>query len=126
MAYSRRRVNHMWKVRIICLLVLAAAAWAQSAPVITNYTNGVPGDNLYGPGTFLIIFGTFVPESAGRDYTISVGGASGGINVAANGVFIAATIPATAAAGPTTLVITYQGLASNALPITIAALAPEI
>jgi uncharacterized protein (TIGR03437 family) len=110
---------------MVCLFLGATAAWAQG-PKITNFTTGVPGDNLYGPGTFLIILGTFTTPSAGRDYTITVGGQSSGINVAANGVFIAADIPANAAPGPTTLVITYQGQASNALPITIAALAPEI
>jgi uncharacterized protein (TIGR03437 family) len=111
--------------RLVLLSLLSGTAWAQ-APTITNFTNGVPGDNLYGPGTFLIILGTFSTPTAGRDYTITVGGATSGINVAANGVFIAATIPANAAAGSTTLVITYQGQASNALPITIAPLAPEM
>ena len=113
----------MRKSGLFALLLFAAAAWAQ-APHITSFTNGVPGDNLYGPGTFLIIFGTFTPESAGRDYTITVGGQTTGINVAFDGVFIGATIPPTAPPGATSLVITYLGLPSNALPIIIAKLAP--
>jgi uncharacterized protein (TIGR03437 family) len=114
----------MRKRNLSALLLFATTAWAQ-APQITSFTNSVPGDNLYGPGTFLIIFGTFVPESAGRDYTITVGGQTTGINVAVDGVFIAATIPPATPPGATSLVITYLGQPSNALPITIAPLAPE-
>ena len=106
-------------------LVFFSIKLCAQAPTITAYSNGVPGDTLYGPGTSLIIFGTFTTPSAGRDYTITVGGQSSGINVAANGVFIAATIPGNAAPGPSNLVISYLGQASNTLPITITAPAPE-
>lgn len=115
----------MLKYAFIAGLLFTGVVWAQ-APVISGYETGVPGDTTYGPGTTLLILGTFTSPSAGRDYSITVGGQTGGINVAANAVFITATIPATAAAGATTLVITYQGQASNALPITLQALAPEI
>ncbi len=115
----------MWNKALISAVLFAAGAWAQ-APVITSYETGVPGNTTYAPGTTLIIFGTFVSPSAGRDYTITVGGQIGGINFAGNAVFIAATIPVNASAGATTLVITYRGQASNALPITLQAIAPEI
>ncbi len=115
----------MCRERLVGLLLFASAAWAQT-PVITNFATGVPGNTVYGPGTTLIIFGTFTYPSAGRDYTITVGGQTTGINFAGNAVFIEATIPVTTPAGATTLVITYQGRASNALPITVNAIAPQI
>ncbi len=115
----------MRKSIFIGLTWFALGVWAQ-APKITGFTTGVPGDTTYGPGTFLIIFGTFAHPSAGRDYTITAGGQTSGINVAANAVFIAANIPSNAAPGPTNLVITYLGQASNPLPITIAPVAPAI
>jgi uncharacterized protein (TIGR03437 family) len=114
----------MRKGSLIALLLFAPAALAQ-APQITSFTTGVPGDILYGPGTFLIIFGTFTTPSAGDDYTITVGGQTTGINVAFSGAFIHATIPSTTPPGATSLVITYLGQPSNALPITITPLAPE-
>lgn len=109
---------------IALLITLAAGAWAQ-APKITAVITTGPKDTWFGPGSLVYIYGTFTPQSAGRDYTITVGGQSGGINVADNGVFITAPIPANAPPGNQTLVVTYLGQASNALPITIAPLAPE-
>jgi uncharacterized protein (TIGR03437 family) len=104
---------------------MAAAAWAQ-APVITSYTTAIAGVTTYGPGTALYILGTFVPQSAGRDYTITIGGQTTGINVADGADFITATIPPTTPAGATTLVITYQGQPSNALPITVGLPVPQL
>lgn len=109
---------------VFALLFVTASAVAQP-PKITGFVNFATLDTNVGPGSELVIYGTFATPSAGRDYTIIVGGQSGGINVAADGVYILATVPATAPAGAQTLVITYQGQASNALPINIAALAPE-
>jgi uncharacterized protein (TIGR03437 family) len=109
----------MRKDRISCLLVFAAASWAQ-APIITSFTTDVPGATAtIGAGTTIYILGTFVEHSAGRDYTITVGGQTGGINVEDAATYITATIPPTTPAGATTLAVTYQGQASNALPITI-------
>ena len=111
--------------KILFLMTFAAAAWAQ-APVITSYTVAIPGVTTIGPGTEIYILGTFVLHSAGRDYTITVGGQTGGINVADGSDFISATIPATTPAGATTLVVTYQGQASNAIPITIGVPQPQL
>lgn len=105
--------------------VFAAAALAQ-APKITGFLNMATLDNHYGPGSELVIYGTYQTPTAGRDYTITVGGVSGGINVAADGVFILATIPPTAPAGDTTLTISYLGAQSNALPIHVDPLDPEL
>ena len=107
------------------LLFTGFSASAQSVPTITSVYTFALHDEAYGPGTEVVILGTFVPQSAGRDYTITVGGQTTGINVAANGVFILATIPPNASPGPTNLIITYHGQASNALPVKIAANAPE-
>ncbi len=115
----------MRKEGIVSLLVFASAAWAQ-APVITSYTTAVPGVTTFGPGTVIYILGSFVEHSAGRDYTITVGGQTGGINVEDAATYITATIPPTAPAGPASLVITYQGHASNALPITIGVPTPQL
>ena len=115
----------MRKDRISLLLVFAAAAWAQ-APVITGFTTDVPGVTTIGPGTAIYILGTFVAHSAGRDYTITVGGQTGGINVEDAATYITATIPAATPAGATTLVVTYQGQTSNALPITIGVPTPQL
>jgi uncharacterized protein (TIGR03437 family) len=109
---------------LFTLLFLTAAAVAQP-PKITSFVNSATLDTNFGPGSGLVILGTFTPHSAGRDYTITVGGQTTGINVAADGVFILATVPPTAPAGAQTLVITYLGQSSNALPINLAALAPE-
>src|SRR5580704_10277875 len=111
--------------RIICSLAFAAAGWAQ-APVITGFTTDVPGVTVVGPGTAIYILGNFVLHSAGRDYTITVGGQSGGINVEDAATYISATIPTATPAGPTTLVVTYQGQASNAIPITIGVPQPQL
>ena len=110
---------------IVAFALVAGAAWGQ-APVITSFVTFANLDNNFGPGTELVIFGSFTANTAGRDYTITVGSTTGGINVAANAKFIAATIPPSTPPGPTTLTITYLGAVSNALPITIAAPAPEI
>jgi uncharacterized protein (TIGR03437 family) len=110
---------------LIAFLFLAVSAWGQ-APVITGFVTFAQLDSNFGPGSELVIFGKFTTPSAGRNYTITVGGQTTGINVATNGVFILATIPPNTPAGNQTLVITYLGSPSNALPITIAALAPEI
>ncbi|MBV9769429.1 MAG: hypothetical protein JOZ32_07650 [Bryobacterales bacterium] len=104
--------------RTLLLMLFAPALWAQ-APVITSFTTDIPGVTAVGPGTEIYILGTFTPHSAGRDYTITVGGQTGGINVADGADFISATIPAATPAGATTLVVTYQGQTSNAIPITI-------
>jgi uncharacterized protein (TIGR03437 family) len=111
--------------RIIWLLVFGAAAWAQ-APVITSFTTDIPGVTAVGPGTEIYILGTFVTHAAGRDFTITVGGQTGGINVADAATYISATIPPSTPAGATSLVITYQGQASNPLPITIGVPVPQL
>jgi len=110
---------------VAAALLADFAVSAQPVPSITYVYTLALQDETFGPGTEVVILGTFVPESAGRDYTITAGGATTGINVAANGVFILATIPPTASPGPTNLIITYNGQPSNALPIKIAANAPE-
>lgn len=106
-------------------VLFAAPAWCQ-APVINSYTTAITGVTAIGPGTEIYILGTFTPHSAGRDYTITVGGQTGGINVADGAQFISATIPVATPAGATTLAITYQGQASNALPITISLPQPQL
>ena len=72
---------------IFLIMMLTPAAWAQ-APVISSVTTDVPGVTAIGPGTEIYIIGTFVPQSAGRDYTITVGGQTSGINVADAGTYI--------------------------------------
>ena len=113
-------------MRTLLLSILFAAAGQAAAPLITSFTTGIPGETVPGPGAQIAILGSFVPQSAGRDYTITVGGVSGGINFAAGADYIVATIPPTTPAGATTLVVTYQGQASNAIPITIAVPQPQL
>jgi uncharacterized protein (TIGR03437 family) len=83
-------------------------------------------DHNFAPGTSVIVFGTFARPAAGRDFSINVGSASGGINVAAGTEYILATIPITAPSGSQPLTISYQGQVSNALTINVSPLAPEI
>lgn len=112
--------------KILLLAVFAApVTWAQ-APVITSFTTDIPGVTKIGPGTEIYILGTFTPHSAGRDYSITVGGQSGGINVADGADFISATIPAGTPAGATSLTVTYLGQTSNAIPITIGVPVPQL
>jgi hypothetical protein len=122
--HSRRRRDCMIQRVFFALLFLTASAVAQP-PKIAGFVNFATLDTNFGPESELVIYGTFTTPSAGRDYSITVGGQSGGINIAADGLYILATIPPTAPAGAQTLVITYQGQASNALSINVAALAPE-
>lgn len=115
MSFSR------WLIGLCCCGISSA----QTAPVITHVvTSGLLDTNFAG-GSEVYIFGTFAFEGAGRDYTISVGNASGGINVAATTQFIIAAIPMAAPTGQQSLTVTYQGKASNSIPITINAAAPE-
>ncbi len=110
-----------WLVGSCCCCI----ASAQTAPVITHVvTLGLLDTNFAG-GSEVYVFGTFAFQGAGRDYTISVGNVSGGINVAATTQFIIATIPMAAPTGQQSLTVTYQGKASNSIPITIDAAAPE-
>jgi uncharacterized protein (TIGR03437 family) len=95
-------------------------------PKITSFVTLATLDNHIGPGSELVIFGNFTSPSAGRDYTITVGGQTTGINVAAGATLILATVPPTAPPGSQTLVISYLGQASNGLPIQVAAMAPEM
>ena len=110
--------------RIALLLLFGVSAWAQSPKITTVVTTG-PHDAWFAPGSLVYVYGTFAPQSVPGDYSITVGGQSGAINVAYNATLISATIPINAPTGNQTLLVTYQGQASNALPITIAPLAPE-
>jgi uncharacterized protein (TIGR03437 family) len=112
------------KFNILCMAVIAGSAWGQS-PTITHVVTTGLLDTSFGPGTEVYIYGTFPSPAAGRDFTIDVGGQSGGINIADNALFITAKIPLTAPTGAQSLTVTYQGQSSNALPVTIAAYAPE-
>ena len=114
----------MRKYLIAIVLLHAGQARAQ-APVITGAVTAGDLDTYFGPGTTIYIYGTFAQFAAGRDFTISVGGASGGIQAADNTLFITAQIPINAPAGLQNLVVTYQGQPSNPLPITMNAVAPE-
>jgi uncharacterized protein (TIGR03437 family) len=84
-----------------------------------------PHDKWFGPGSMVYLYGTFAPQSSAVDYTITVGGQPGAVNNVYNTLLISATLPTNVAAGDQTLVVTYQGQPSNAVPITIAPLAPE-
>lgn len=109
---------------VLLLLLFGVSAWAQ-APKITAIVTTGPHDSWFAPGSQIYIYGTFAPQSAIADYTITVGGQSGSVNAAYNTLLISATIPINAPQGNQTLVVTYQGQASNTVPITIVPLAPE-
>jgi uncharacterized protein (TIGR03437 family) len=94
--------------------------------VITDVITSGPRDHMFAPGTTVYILGTFPSPAAGRDFSITVGGQTGGINVADTSGFITAPIPINTPAGPTTLTVTWQGQTSNGFPVTIQSLAPEI
>ena len=111
--------------RFIYLILLAGSALAQS-PTITDVITSGPRDHTFAPGTSVYILGSFTRQSAGRDYTVTVGGQSGGINVADDAYFITAPIPITAPTGSQMLTVTYQGHVSNSYPVTILPIAPEI
>ncbi len=110
---------------LIIFLFVAVTLFGQ-APVITDVYTFSLQDHNFAPGTELVVIGTFVLHGAGRDFSINVGGVSGGINVAFNSAFILATIPINAPSGAQPLTISYQGQVSNALTITVSPLAPEI
>ena len=68
----------MLKFNILCMAVIAGSAWGQS-PTITHVVTTGLLDTSFGPGTEVYIYGTFPSPAAGRDFTIDVGGQSGGI-----------------------------------------------
>ena len=110
-----------WGRAAACGILWAAAsgaAFGQTAPQITDVVNGALFDHRFAPSSYILIYGIFT-HGAGRDYSISVGGVSSGINVEANSYFLTAQIPATAPLGSQTLTVTYQGVESNAFPVTI-------
>ncbi len=110
------------------LLCSALGALSQSptnAPQINSVFTAALNDTSFGPGTGIVVLGAFPPRSATQDYTMTVAGQTTGITLAGNAVFLLATIPANASPGLTTLVITYQGQSSNALPLNVATLAPQ-
>ena len=104
-------------------MLCATGAFAQSLSVTRVLNSGI-GDTNLAPLTTAYIYGTF-PKGAGRDFTITVGGQTGPINVADGTGWLTATIPANAPLGATTLTVNYQGARSNAFPITLNAYAPE-
>jgi len=106
-------------------LVFAGIAWSQNVTITDVITTG-PMDHTFAPGASVYILGSFPSPAAGRDFTVTVGGQTGGINVADTTDFITAPIPINAPTGPTTLTVTWQGKTSNAFPLTILPLAPEI
>ena len=110
---------------IILLAFFAGLGWTQTL-VITDVITSGPRDHQFAPGTTVYILGTFPSPAAGRDFSVNVGGQSGGINVADTADFITAPIPINTPAGPTTLTVSWQGQTSNAFPLTIAPIAPEI
>jgi uncharacterized protein (TIGR03437 family) len=109
---------------IVLFTLFSAAAWAQ-APKITAVVTTGPHDTWFAPGSTVYVYGTFAPQSAVADYSITVGGQTGAVNVAYNTLLISATLPINVPTGSQTLAVTYQGQTSNALPITISPLAPE-
>jgi uncharacterized protein (TIGR03437 family) len=110
---------------LIFSLVFAGIACGQTLTVTDVITTG-PMDRNFAPGTTVYILGSFPHPAAGRDFSITVGGQTGGINVAAAANLLTAPIPIGTPAGSTTLTVTWQGKTSNAFPVTISALAPEI
>src|SRR5579863_7467255 len=104
---------------------LSGGAFAQTAPQITDVVNAALFDHRLAPSSPIFIYGIFT-HGAGRDYSVSVGGVSGGIDVEANSYFLAAHIPATAPLGSQTLTVSYQGVESNAFPMTILPYALEL
>lgn len=117
--------NAMKKLILLFSTILAVNGWAQSLS-ITDVTTTGPRDHNFAPGTNIYVLGSFPHPAAGRDFSITVGGQTGGINVAATAALLIATIPIGTPAGQTTLTVSWQGRTSNAFPITISAMAPEI
>lgn len=112
--------------KVILLFAAFSGIGSAQTLAITDVITSGPRDHLYAPGTTVYILGTFPSPAAGRDFSITVGGQTGGINVADTAGFITAPIPINTPAGPTTLTVSWQGQTSNAFPLTILALAPEI
>src|SRR5487761_773548 len=117
-----------WRRAAAYALFWAAAsggAFAQTAPRIADVVNGALFDHRLAPSSYIFIYGVFT-HGAGRDYSISVGGVSSGIDVEANSYFLAAQIPATAPLGSQTLPVSYLGVESNGFPVTILPSALEL
>lgn len=108
---------------IIGISMFAANLLAQT-PVITKVLNAGIGDTSFAPLSIVYIYGSF-PAGQARDFSITVGGVAGYVNVANSTGYITAVLPPGAPLGQQPLVISYQGNNSAPYPITLAAYAPE-
>ena len=80
-------------------LLFVGAAWSQSLTITDVITTG-PMDHTFAPGASVYILGSFPSPAAGRDFSVTVGGQTGGINVADTADFITAPIPINAPSVP--------------------------
>ena len=122
-----------WRPRIHPLCRLSAvfalagmAAWAQNTPTVASVLNlfDYSQTNLC-PGVLVAVYGTNFGTSASA-ITIAVGGKQGYIvPQTAAGSQVNAQIPFEAPAGPTTVIISVNGIPSAAFPITLKATAPS-
>ncbi len=104
--------------------VLCAGVVSAQVAITSMVAVGI-GDANFSPGSSVYVYGSFPLNAAGRDFTISAGGASGPISVANSTGYISAIIPFGATAGTTSVFITYQGANSNSITINLKPYSPE-
>lgn len=108
---------------VISLAFFAVNVFGQ-APTITRVLNAGVGDTSFAPLSVVYIYGVF-PVGQAKDFSITVGGLAGYVNVANSAGYITAVFPAGAALGQQPLVVSYQGASSAPFPVTLKAYAPE-
>jgi len=106
------------------IFIVAGIAAGQSVSITSVAAVGI-GDQNFAPGTSVYIYGTFPLHAAGRDFSITAGGATGPISAANSIGYISAILPFDATTGITSLFVTYRGGNSNALTVNLKPYAPE-
>lgn len=112
--------------RLLAVLSLGCmAAWAQNTPTIAAVDNLFDySDTNLCPGVLVVVYGSNFGTSASA-VTITVGGKPG--YIVPNSVLtnqLGAEIPFEVSPGPTTMIVSVNGIPSAAFPITLNATAP--
>ena len=108
---------------IICASCCAISAWAQS-PSISNVLNAGIGDRSFAPLSVVYVYGSF-PKGLPKDFTITVGGVAGYVNVVNSPGYITAVFPPNVPLGAQPVMVSYQGNASNQYMVNLQQYAPE-
>ena len=103
------------------LITSSLALFGQTSPAPNITAIGGPGTSLISPASYAFVLGS----GFGTQPSLTIAGIDAKVT-ASSDTFVAFQIPATAAVGPTTIVVRNAGVASNSFPVTISAVSPSL